>query len=148
MKSFFPTEAEFSDPLVYIDTLIRTQDINQYGCIKIVPPPSFKPPLGFDFNSSQKLPTRFQVLQELSQGKAFKQNAEGRTFRELMELSGQFEQEKLVTEADYSALEKRYWDMVENNVGPRLRVEYAADVPTGRFGSGFPRRGSRQMTSA
>ena len=27
--------------------------------------------------------------------------------------------------------------MVENQVGPRTRVEYAADVPTARFGSGF-----------
>lgn len=40
---------------------------------------------------------------------------------------------------DFEALEKNYWDMVENNVGHRTRVEYAADVSTSKFGSGFPR---------
>ena len=33
--------------------------------------------------------------------------------------------------------------MVENNVGQRTRVEYAADIPTGKFGSGFGRPGQR-----
>ena len=36
--------------------------------------------------------------------------------------------------------------MVENNVGPRTRVEYAADIPTGRFGSGFARKGQRGLS--
>mmetsp|Transcript_31453 Transcript_31453/g.39090 ORF Transcript_31453/g.39090 Transcript_31453/m.39090 type:complete len:105 (+) Transcript_31453:478-792(+) len=72
MKTFFPTEQQFSDPLLYIDSLIKKENIHQYGCIKIIPPAAFRPPLGFDQNSDQKLPTRYQVLQELSQGKAFK----------------------------------------------------------------------------
>jgi hypothetical protein len=42
---------------------------------------------------------------------------------------------------DYAELEKRYWDMVENNVGQRTRVEYAADLATSKFGSGFGRPG-------
>ena len=74
MKVFYPTEAEFSDPLVYIENIVNNSDAELYGCIKIVPPASFRPELAFDMNSSQKLPTRFQVLQDLSQGKAFKQN--------------------------------------------------------------------------
>ena len=72
MKTYFPTEEQFSDPLVYIDSLLRNSEARSYGCIKIVPPASFKPTLAFDRSSSQKLPTRFQVLQDLSQGKAFK----------------------------------------------------------------------------
>ena len=64
-----------------------------------------------------------------------------------MELSDQIEKDKATTKADFEKLEKDYWDMVENNVGPRTRVEYAADIPTGRFGSGFHRMGQRGLTS-
>lgn len=56
------------------------------------------------------------------------------------------ESEKISTEADYAELEKRYWDMVENNVGSRTRVEYAADVSTSKFGSGFGRPGQRVVS--
>ena len=39
------------------------------------------------------------------------------------------------TPADFANLEKKYWDMVENNTGERTRVEYAADVAPSKFGS-------------
>jgi len=45
--------------------------------------------------------------------------------------------------SDFAALEKNYWDMVENNTGQRTRVEYAADVATLKFGSGFFKQGQR-----
>ena len=48
MKTYFPTEAQFSDPLVYIDNLLRNPEARSYGCVKIVPPASFKPSLAFD----------------------------------------------------------------------------------------------------
>ena len=92
MKTYRPTEAEFTDPLVYIDKLIRTEDIiAKYGCVKIVAPASFKPELAFDRQSQQKLPTRYQILQELSQGKGFKQNHTGRTFAEFESLAAEHE---------------------------------------------------------
>ena len=128
MKTYFPTEEQFSDPLVYIDALLRNDEARSYGCVKIVPPASFRPTLAFDRESTQKMPTRFQVLQDLSQGKAFQQNNEGRTFAEFLELSREHEKEKPSTDSDYAELEKRYWDMVENNIGQRTRVEYAADI--------------------
>jgi len=59
MKTFYPTEAEFSDPLIYIDRLVWDKDVRKYGCVKIVPPSSFKMTLAFDRESNQKLPTRF-----------------------------------------------------------------------------------------
>ena len=59
MKTFYPSEEEFADPLIYIDLLMAEQEAHKYGCIKIVPPASFKPPLAFDRGSDQKLPTRF-----------------------------------------------------------------------------------------
>ena len=63
MPIFRPTEAEFKEPILYIESLMTgPANIRQYGCIKIVPPASFKPPLAFDVNSEKKLPTRYQVL--------------------------------------------------------------------------------------
>jgi len=35
-------------------------------------------------------------------------------------------------------LEKEYWQYVEDNVGERIKVEYAADLSSKEFGSGFP----------
>lgn len=82
MPAFHPTEEEFTDPIGYIEKLVTgPEKIAQYGCVKIVPPASFKPPLAFDMASEQKLPTRFQILQELSMSKPFNQNNEGHTFR-------------------------------------------------------------------
>lgn len=63
MPVFHPTEAEFRDPILYIESLLAgNAEIRKFGCIKIVPPSSFKPPLAFDVNADQKLPTRYQVL--------------------------------------------------------------------------------------
>ena len=72
IKTYFPTEQEFSDPMAYIEDLVKNQGAAECGCVKIVPPASFKPSFCFDRESDRKLPSRFQVLQDLSQGKAFK----------------------------------------------------------------------------
>ena len=52
----------------------------------------------------------------------------------------------MVTKFDYANLEKKYWDMVENNSGQRTQVEYAADIATNKFGSGFERSGLYSQT--
>ena len=59
MKTFHPTEAEFENPVVYIDNIIKKHHGKKYGCVKIVPPASFKPGLAFDLESKTKLPTRY-----------------------------------------------------------------------------------------
>jgi hypothetical protein len=52
MPVFHPTEEEFKNPIIYIEHLMKGDArINQYGCIKIVPPKSFRPPLAFDMKS-------------------------------------------------------------------------------------------------
>jgi hypothetical protein len=50
----------------YIEYLYEKEKAYKYGIVKIIPPPSFRPALAFDMFSKQKLPTRYQVLQELS----------------------------------------------------------------------------------
>lgn len=48
MKAYHPTEEEFSDPLIYIDSLLRNEEARSYGCVKIIPPASYKPTCAFD----------------------------------------------------------------------------------------------------
>ena len=80
MKTYYPTEKEFANPISYIDSIMASPIAQAIGCIKIVPPKGFKPGLAYDTSSKKPLPTRYQVLQELCQGKSFKQNATGHTF--------------------------------------------------------------------
>lgn len=61
MPVFRPTEQEFKNPIDYIESLSKHK-VQQYGCIKIIPPKSFSPPCAFDMNSNLKMPTRYQVL--------------------------------------------------------------------------------------
>ncbi len=46
-----------------------------------------------------------------------------------------------IDENDYANIEKRYWDYVENQVGPKIKVQYAADLAVTTYGSGFGREG-------
>jgi [histone H3]-trimethyl-L-lysine4 demethylase len=68
MMEFHPTEEEFMQPLEYVDRLYH-EGAWKYGCIKIIPPKSFKPSFGYDTTSQQKLPFRSQHLHNLSKGK-------------------------------------------------------------------------------
>ena len=53
------------------------------------------------------------------------------------------ETKDLKTDKDYLELENEYWNMVDYGQGEITLVEYAADVPTGKFGSGFGRPGQK-----
>jgi hypothetical protein len=148
MKTFRPTEAEFKKPLAYIENLIRAHNILDFGCIKIIPPESFKPTLAFDMESNQRLPTRYQILQELGQGRAFKQNTNGRTFKEYIDLAKEMGDNNQSHQNNYyKELEREYWEQVDNCKGEQTKVEYAADVPTLKFGSGFARPGQTGLTA-
>ena len=81
MPVFRPTEEEFKDPIGYIEKLYYHYGAEEYGTVKIIPPASFKPTCLFDTESDRKLPTRYQVLQKLSQGVPFHQNPKGHTFK-------------------------------------------------------------------
>lgn len=47
MKTYYPTKEEFISPIKFIEKLYK-EGAHKYGCIKIVPPKDFKPPLAFD----------------------------------------------------------------------------------------------------
>lgn len=47
------------------------------------------------------------------------------------------------TKEDYWKLEKEYWNYVDNNVGEKINVQYAADLSVTTFGSGFGREGQK-----
>ena len=47
MKTYHPTLEEFSTPINYIEKLYK-EGAHKYGCIKIVPPKEYRPPLAFD----------------------------------------------------------------------------------------------------
>ena len=48
VKTFYPTEEQFRDPMKYIEYLNVEEGAHKYGIVKIVPPASFCPPLAFD----------------------------------------------------------------------------------------------------
>lgn len=141
MKTFHPTESEFENPIDYIENIMEKYDGGKYGCVKIVPPSSFKPDVALDLESNVKYPTRYQILQELAQGKAFKENNTGHTFEKFREIAREREKQEPMTEKDYIELEKDYWSKVDYGQGEVTLVEYAADVPTLKYGSGFGRPG-------
>ena len=142
MPVFKPSEEEFANPIDYFEKLYHQHEAAKYGCVKVIPPPSFKPPLAFDMESETKLPTRYQILQKLSQGVPFNQNTDGHSFKEFEALSR--EREKGDSEINwdddeeiYEKIETDYWNKVENQVGEEEKVEYAADLNAKKYGSGF-----------
>ena len=46
---------------------------------------------------------------------------------------------------DYQKIEADYWDRVDLCKGSDTKVEYAADIPTNIFGSGFGRPGQKVL---
>ena len=63
-------------------------------------------------------------------------NVEGRTFKEMQMISN------LIESKDESCIEKEFWSLVENKKS-YFTVEYAADLDTKKYGSGFGRRGQK-----
>jgi hypothetical protein len=61
-----PSEEEFMNPINYIEKLYK-EGASEFGCIKIIPPSSYKPPNPMSKSSDKKMPTKYQILQDLSQ---------------------------------------------------------------------------------
>ena len=162
MKEFHPTEEEFMEPIKYVEKLYA-EGAWKYGCIKIIPPTSYTPPFSLDTSSQSKMPFRSQVLQNLTQGKPFGFNKEGMTYSEFKSKAESLQEAYLADMKNLSEHEKfmefqrDYWSIVDNGVSSKLaqmgkydpflvkrgnkykfHVDYAADLPTNKYGSGFP----------
>ncbi len=51
------------------------------------------------------------------------------------------EKDRCETPEDFWKIEREYWNYVENQVDPIVRVQYAADLNVKKFGSGFGIKG-------
>jgi len=58
-------------------------------------------------------------------------------------MAQQMETQELKTAKDYEGLEAEYWNMVDYGQDGITLVEYAADIPTAKYGSGFGRVGQK-----
>jgi len=149
--TFHPTVEEFRDPLTYI--LSIRESAEKFGICKIVPPPEWDPPLELDLNDTKtKLETKLQEINTLQEGKGF---PEGKSYalKDYREMAENFE--KNWAKSYYNGkkptmkeIMKDYWDMVEtgehhHDMGGKRKdnvsVEYANDIDTTKYLSGFPR---------
>lgn len=101
--------------------------------------------------SDLRMPTRYQVLQKLSQGVPFDQNLNGHRFRDFKEISvrREKEDEHIDWSDDYEVfnhIEGKYWDHVEHQLGEEVKVEYAADLNSKKYGSGFGLKDQRVLS--
>ena len=135
MKAFYPTEEEFLEPIIYIEKLFK-EGASKYGCVKIIPPSSFKPPYSFNKCSKQKLPFRSQTVQNLSRGKVkifglnwiqeFIYNKEGTTYKEFREKATILEEKYLedISNLPYKEkilkIQQDYWNLVDNHTSDKF----------------------------
>jgi histone demethylase JARID1 len=63
VPSYYPTEAEWEDPLAFVAKI--RPEAERYGICRIVPPPSWRPPFSLPNKETMRFPTRIQALHEL-----------------------------------------------------------------------------------
>jgi len=138
-----PTNEEFKQPLLLIRKLMDL-GYDKYGCIKIITPKSWNPEFAFN-RPDKKLTTRKQNLRDLTKGKPFEQNIEAYTLEEFEEMADEFKakhkhKSSFKFSNQYRANEFDFWSLVEDPqfTKKKVTVEYAADLPTRRYGSAFP----------
>eukprot|EP00605_Chrysophyceae_sp_TOSAG23-4_P000250 GSChrysophyteH1.ASY1.ANO1.287.1 assembled CDS len=141
---YYPTVEEFKNPL------------------------GWSPPIMVDMNDPRRFPTKRQVLQTLQEGQGF-DSGKNYNIAEYKEMADEFLEAWNETHYDgnlagsstgeehrgepseetakrCAQLRKDYWDMVEMGTGSvtkKATVEYANDLDTTKYCSGFPLKGSR-----
>jgi len=146
-----PTNEEFKEPFLLIKKLVDL-GYHKYGCIKLKTPKTWNPEFSYS-RPDKKLTTRKQILRDLIKGKAFEQNIESYTAQEFKEMADEFQTNfKRNTSFKFPntsrANEYEFWALVEDPqlAKKKVSVEYAADLPTRRYGSAFPTVYKAKMT--
>jgi len=141
---FYPTVDEFKNPLAYIEKI--RPEAEMFGICKIVPPEGWNPPCQIKLDNPRVFPTKRQKINTLQEGVGF---GEGKSYdiagykRQAEDFAKLWAQKHYgggeLTEAD---ILRDYWDMVEMGTGcvtKRATVDYANDIDTAKYCSGFPR---------
>ncbi|KAL0052381.1 hypothetical protein WJX82_001231 [Trebouxia sp. C0006] len=152
---FHPTVEEFSNVLEYIASIKKAGEAA--GIVKIVPPPGWKPT--FELRSdNQTFPTKRQLLHKLQEGLPFHEGEEY-TQQTYCQKANAFKQQWLQSHPEVNAalqaaiqdegapgdngnaaakiLEEQYWRIVERASQEEVTVDYANDLDTKRYGTGF-----------
>ncbi|KAL4479492.1 hypothetical protein ABPG72_011814 [Tetrahymena utriculariae] len=142
VPAVYPTEEEFKDPYKLFE-MLHQQGYHKHGIVKIIPPKSWKPQYNFD-KITEKVTTRTQILAELSQAQPFSQNNDQYTYKEFKKMADDFKktykfQTKTSFQNEYRQIEYEFWEHVEHPelFKDELEVEYAADLPSKKYGSAF-----------
>jgi histone demethylase JARID1 len=134
---FHPTLEEFADPFAYVKKIMS--EASAAGICKIVPPKGWNPPPP-RLNREKDFPTKLQRINKLQEGKGF---GEGQryTLDSYKRMADAFKEQwtsehpEVKTTADF---EKKFWRMVETQTSDsHFSVEYANDLDTHEYGSGF-----------
>jgi len=145
--TYYPTVEEFKNPIAYIAKI--RPEAERCGICKIVPPLGWNPTCQIDVSNPRTFPTKRQRINTLQEGVGFE---EGKTynFQTYKTMAEAFAKEWSDTyyggvEVSEEILARDYWDMVEMGTGfvtKRATVDYANDIDTVKYSSGFPRRTS------
>jgi len=138
--TYHPSVEEFKDPIKYIASI--TPVASRYGICKIKPPDGWRNPTSLDFKSHERFATKLQRMILMQEGRAM---GDGKRYnlKEYEEMAGDFakkwfeghfENPESVTLDD---LEKAYWKLIKN-ADESTEIEYANDLSTQEFVSGFP----------
>ncbi|EGR33188.1 JmjC domain protein, partial [Ichthyophthirius multifiliis] len=157
---YIPSIEEFNSPFSLISSLYK-QGYQQHGIVKIIPPYQWKPEYQF-CQIDSKFKTRIQSLNKLSKGEVqiyiflylysffniqpFVSGDKEYMYNEFKELANNFKQNyQYQTQNGHNDLlrnnEFEYWSIVENpSHFQNVIVEYAADLPSQKYGSAFPKQ--------
>lgn len=138
--TFRPSQAEFSNPLAYIES-IRSK-AEHFGICLIVPPDTWNAPCCVDWDSQKEFSTKRQSIDRLQESMPY---ADGNKYtpQAYRTMADAFLKKWIDTHPGENSLKKLhedYWNLVDGSNEP-VTVEYGNDIDTTDYWSGFPKDG-------
>ncbi|RLN91305.1 hypothetical protein BBJ28_00018403 [Nothophytophthora sp. Chile5] len=122
---FYPTRAQFADPIKYISSIEK--EAARTGICKIVPPSGWKPPFAIDLeDESVHFGTRKQKIHELQEGHAY-DDGRSHTFKSYRDNADAFRRQWFdarnldPNKMSSEEIEQEYWRIVESGA-PNVEV--------------------------